>query len=549
MKNIVICSDGTGNSDVKGRGTNVFKTFEAVDLTGHRTDPKLQPQIAFYDDGVGTESFKALKVFSGMTGFGLSRNVRQLYKELTRVYDPGDRIFLFGFSRGAFTVRSLVGFIATCGLIDTRKVGTNGDLDRKVHEAYRLYRQYYRTPIGRLMRGAPDEKRHAEFKRKWCHQEKVCIAFMGVWDTVDAVGLPFHLADVVNTLVYRFKFPDRRLSDIVERACHALAIDDERHSFSPLLWDETGEVTERITQVWFSGAHSNVGGGYPKQGMSLVALDWMMAEATRVGLRYDGADRLIYRNHANVDDKLYDPRAGLGVFYRWKVRDIEALCTDNGIARPKMHVSVLERAAHGTADYAPGNLPRNASIVVTEPGAVASRELLETRAQLVQSALHAAQTREGKSLLDNVRGAIGVGLLSYYLYILGVLLVLGVAAGNGDVGVHPATLARGLVDLIKNALTSPLTTSAAVIQTLWAKPALLGTILIVLGVSYAIATAADVRMNRVFSTFWHGVQQDLRKALKQARTRSVGGVPSLGLPKAADDGLDEDSEPKRPTAA
>src|SRR5262245_38368703 len=108
----------------------------------------------------------------------------------------------FGFSRGAFTVRSLVGFIATCGLIDTAKVGTNGELDRRVRE-YRLYRQSYRTPLGRLLRGAPDSERRADFKRAWCHDDELRIAFIGVWDTVDAVGLPFHLADVVNTLVYR----------------------------------------------------------------------------------------------------------------------------------------------------------------------------------------------------------------------------------------------------------------------------------------------------------------------------------------------------------
>src|SRR5205823_4432539 len=91
-KNIVVCSDGTGNTAIKGRGTNVFKTFEAIDLTHHRTDPRLTPQIALYDDGVGTESFKPLKIFAGITGFGLSRNVRQLYKELVRIYNPGDHI-------------------------------------------------------------------------------------------------------------------------------------------------------------------------------------------------------------------------------------------------------------------------------------------------------------------------------------------------------------------------------------------------------------------------------------------------------------------------
>lgn len=87
-KNIIVCSDGTGNTTIKGRGTNVFKLFEAVDLNGHRTDPKLKPQVAIYDDGVGTESFKPLKILGGATGFGLARNVRQLYEALVRVYDP-----------------------------------------------------------------------------------------------------------------------------------------------------------------------------------------------------------------------------------------------------------------------------------------------------------------------------------------------------------------------------------------------------------------------------------------------------------------------------
>jgi uncharacterized protein (DUF2235 family) len=90
LKRIIVCSDGTGNTAVKGRGTNVFKLFEAADLNGHRTNAELTPQVALYDDGVGTESFKPLKVFAGATGFGLARNVRRLYKELVRIHDPGD---------------------------------------------------------------------------------------------------------------------------------------------------------------------------------------------------------------------------------------------------------------------------------------------------------------------------------------------------------------------------------------------------------------------------------------------------------------------------
>ena len=124
MKHIVICADGTGNTTIKGRGTNVFKLYEAVDQVGHRLTPALTPHVALYHDGVGTESVKWLRILTGATGWGLSRNVKQLYGELARVYAPGDKIFLFGFSRGAFTVRTLAGLINACGILDLSRYST-----------------------------------------------------------------------------------------------------------------------------------------------------------------------------------------------------------------------------------------------------------------------------------------------------------------------------------------------------------------------------------------------------------------------------------------
>jgi uncharacterized protein (DUF2235 family) len=146
-KNIVICSDGTGNTAIKGRGTNVFKLYEAVDFDGHRTDPAKIRQLGFYDDGVGTGRLKPLAAFGGAFGVGLSRNVRQLYADLARVYERGDRIFLFGFSRGAFTVRSLSGFIAACGIVDRQHPDCTSDdeLRHRVYQAYKAYRDRYRT--------------------------------------------------------------------------------------------------------------------------------------------------------------------------------------------------------------------------------------------------------------------------------------------------------------------------------------------------------------------------------------------------------------------
>jgi uncharacterized protein (DUF2235 family) len=521
-KNIVVCSDGTGNSAIKGRGTNVFKLFESIDLNGHRFDPELTPQVAIYDDGVGTESFKPVRMLGGAAGYGLSRNVRQLYKELCRIYDPGDRIFLFGFSRGAFTVRSLGGFILKCGILDVRKIADSAAFERRVREAYRVYRRGYRTALMQLFRGKPDAKETETFRRLHCHGDEK-IAFIGVWDTVDAVGMPFHLADVINAALYRFKFPDYRLSPRVERAYHALALDDERHSFHPLLWDQTeaaGPQSERdgqvIEQVWFSGAHSNIGGGYPKQGMSLVALDWMMHHAGHAALRLLPSDRTYYQEHANVDDKLYDPRSGLGIFYRWKPRDVPALCRTNGVA-PKVHLSAVERIAHGTDDYQPGNIPLDAQVIFTPCGDPQKDLAAEHRAREVEKVLNAARGA-GASLLERVRWPMLCGRASYYVYLLTCLaVVVATASPRGERWVFGSEFFRNGGRLVGQLVTSPLSALMTIGRRLLADPQLLAWLTGGLLVSYLLSTYAGSRMRHEFSKFWFEHQQKLRDALKIAR--------------------------------
>src|SRR3989442_6390169 len=168
MKRIVICADGTGNTTIKGRGTNVFKLYEAVDQAGHRFTPGLTPQVALYHDGVGTESVKWFRLLTGATGWGLSRNVKQLYGELARVYAPGDKIFLFGFSRGAFTVRTLAGLIHACRVLDLSKYDTNAAFDDGVDAAYGEYRKQYNswlTSLFHLTRKL-DAARIAELRRQ-----------------------------------------------------------------------------------------------------------------------------------------------------------------------------------------------------------------------------------------------------------------------------------------------------------------------------------------------------------------------------------------------
>jgi uncharacterized protein (DUF2235 family) len=354
MKNIILCSDGTGNSAVKGRGTNVFKLFEAVDLNEHRTNPELDAQLAFYDDGVGTQGTALVKMLGGAAGYGLAENVKKLYRELSRVYDEGDRIFLFGFSRGAFTVRTLAGLIGKCGVLKAASIPTARALREAVDAAYAAYRAGYdstlTTAVGSLLGWPHKDGEIAAFRQKY-QPHMAEITFIGVWDTVDAVGMPFALADLVNTHLVQFKFPTDTLGTHVKHACHALSLDDDRRAFEPVLW-KVPKGDERIDQVWFSGVHSNVGGGYPKQGMSLVALDWMLCHAARHGLRLQSLDHEMARGHASVDDALYDPRAGWGLFYRWAPRDVRKYCEKSGVP-PSIHLTVGERVAHGTDDYAP----------------------------------------------------------------------------------------------------------------------------------------------------------------------------------------------------
>ncbi|MDZ7778985.1 MAG: DUF2235 domain-containing protein [Gemmatimonadota bacterium] len=413
-KNIVICSDGTGNIGGKGRGTNVFKLYEAVDRHGHRPedddgDP-LPPQIAFYDDGVGTESLKPLKILGGAFGLGLTRNVKELYKQLCRSYRPGDRIYLFGFSRGAFTVRTLAGLVVTCGIVDGMRMPSGRELDRRVDEAYREYRRRYRRyrkPEDMSTVGRPLKTRDDVF-------DGVSIEFIGVWDTVDALGLPFDEAAEVLDRIRRFRFPNRKLSPRVKKGCQALAIDDERHTFHPVLWDQEGEEDDtRIVQVWFAGVHSNVGGGYPKQGLSLVSLDWMMTEAEAAGLHFLASRRNDYRFAQNVHDKLYDSRSGPGAYYRYRPRDIGALCALHCVPI-RIHASVFDRITHATQGYAPGNLPRQYQAVFTADEGGERSELIST---IVGDALDAIPDQESPSPLARVRRKVWLRRAAHYAFL------------------------------------------------------------------------------------------------------------------------------------
>jgi len=361
-KNIILCSDGTGNSGGKGNGTNVWRIFEALDLSGGR-------QVAFHDDGVGTQDFKLFKAIGGATGWGLGRNIRELYASLVRVYDDGDRIYLFGFSRGAYTVRSLANLIHRCGILDRHAFDTPDDLEREIFRLYDAYRRLDPTqnPPQKLPRTPP--------ANYWRDAEDV-IAFIGVWDTVDAIGVPFDGLREWFRKYMPWNHHAYELNPWVKSAFHALAIDDERKSFHPLLFDESEASIGgcQVEQVWFSGVHSNVGGGYPKDQIAYTSLHWMMRKAANadydlydgyVPLRFHNGARKQYDDAANPHGKLYDSRSGAMAYYRYSPRDIAKLCASANAGPPKIHDSVFVRITRRTGGYAPCNIPL--SYEVSEP--------------------------------------------------------------------------------------------------------------------------------------------------------------------------------------
>ncbi|GFO57935.1 hypothetical protein GMST_02600 [Geomonas silvestris] len=514
-KNIVLCSDGTGNQDIKNRGTNVFKLYEAVDIQGHKApvaagQTPLTPQVAFYDDGVGTANAFA-RVIGGAFGWGFSHNVKKLYRELANVYEPGDRIYLFGFSRGAYTVRALAGFIQHCGVLNIGyyAVQPRGVLNQKIHDCWEEFTgvafKYSSAKERRSRIPSPAEASQARSRsvqRRIANHavaptEPVDIAFIGVWDTVGAIGTPF---DGLRELIARFHpiwFADNTLGPEVARARHALALDEERRTFHPELWNEKDGEEPRVKQVWFAGVHSNVGGGYPKQGMSLVTLDWMMHEARQAGLRFINQDLEFTRLHQDVHDKLYDSRAGLGVYYRWSPRDLMELCREHRIRRPKLHLSLFERiangtfAANGTDSYSPGNLPFD--FETDYSGSIGSWPD-PAKVGPIAALLAGNYTGSNQAMLEDMRDTVLSGKRSYYAFLALSLL--------------------SLVALITMLILSWCTRGTGACGCwLGSAGAVIAVFLVGSSIIHHWADHVDTALCKHYSGFWHRCRSHLRKML------------------------------------
>ncbi len=316
-KNIVICCDGTGN-EYGDKNTNVVKLFQIIEKNPDK-------QIAYYDPGVGTFSArgvftKPLKFLSKLMGlafgYGITRNIEDAYEYLMDKYEQDDYVYLFGFSRGAFTARALAGMLHKCGLLEK---GSNN----LISYATRMYR-YGKSLTAKGFKNT--------FSRE-CRPH-----FIGVWDTVKSVGL-----------IRPRKFPNAILNPDLNIGIHAISIDEKRSKFRPNLWDEdsnAGDANRIIKQVWFAGVHSDVGGSYKEDGLSNITLKWMVSEARRHGLLV--SEKEVKKIKPNPEDKLHNSLLPIWWILGWKIRMIK----DGSL----IHQSVFERIEK-VKKYKPKNVP------------------------------------------------------------------------------------------------------------------------------------------------------------------------------------------------
>lgn len=268
-KRLVVCCDGTWNTPDQLSGgqpapTNVVKLALAVAAT----DGAGLAQRTYYHSGVGTRQGQRLR--GGAFGLGLAADVRDAYAFLVANYEPGDELFFLGFSRGAYTARSTAGFVRNAGILRPEHAA-------KLPDAYALYRNRTAHP-----RGIEAQL----FRQSFSFETR--IRFIGVWDTVGALGIPLNGLRFLNFVNRGTQFHDTDLSTTVDAAYQALAVDEHRKAFRPAVWNKQPSSTpQHVEQVWFTGVHCDVGGGYADHSLADVPLLWMVAKAVDNGLAID----------------------------------------------------------------------------------------------------------------------------------------------------------------------------------------------------------------------------------------------------------------------
>lgn len=311
MKRLAVFCDGTWNSIESDISTNVVCAATRIALR----DGNL-PQVAHYQEGVGAGrgAFPFFdRIAGGAFGIGLNQLLRDAYLFLVLNYEPGDAVYAFGFSRGAYTARSLIGLIRNCGILRRNFID-------KVDDAIAVYRNEnpphhpdcmeFRDQFAHKLAVGPEDEVEGRAQTMMRgpdgEPQKIDIAYLGLWDTVGALGVPsfFPWSRSIND---RFRFHDARLTRLVRQARHAVALDERRRAFEPALFENIDDLNARALraqqkdpdqippqdrpyqQVWFIGDHGAIGGGASvTRPIAQIGLDWVLEGAARAGLQLDG---------------------------------------------------------------------------------------------------------------------------------------------------------------------------------------------------------------------------------------------------------------------
>lgn len=240
------------------------------------------PQVVNYQAGVGTMGGRASRAFSGATGFGLKENMREAYTYLAINWKAGDEMFLMGFSRGAFTARSIGGMIGALGLLTRTGLPYFNEIFEDWEHRFddRYESKYPDTPFPN--KGPFDQHYVDELVKRGLTIMNVPIKAICCWDTVGSLGIPktglLSSVGIMNPGVHEYEFYDTRLHPCIENAFQALALDERRSPFAPALWEKRDNDRTNLVQCWFPGVHSNVGGGYDDQDLANITLAWMMSK-------------------------------------------------------------------------------------------------------------------------------------------------------------------------------------------------------------------------------------------------------------------------------
>lgn len=387
-KNIIFCADGTWNkpddepqtnpAKKADPSSNVFKLFtflegrmvsktKFTDMTGEilEREKKLSSgdatlQVAKYINGVGNAQNKIQELIGGGFGTGLIKRIVRGYTFISRNYEPGDRIHIIGFSRGAYTARALAGLIASQGLLSNK-------FPRGDEASYKLGAQaWYRyrkagaeqrnvfAQLAEVVQDLPsflksDSLKETDFIRD------VNIATVAVWDTVGSLGIPEFNART-NALDDAFRFADIKLSSKIGHGYHALALDEQRLLFAPTFWEKASNVTQYV----FPGVHSDVGGGYPTQnnesGLSDGALLWMTQQLTAQGVLFSDAVKDIKPDPTAPAHKEWDKIAVTGLGVR-KFDTALGVVAHQSVTDRKKAAAVVHDIGDSPRKYNPGNWP------------------------------------------------------------------------------------------------------------------------------------------------------------------------------------------------